>query len=213
MRNGRTIETFSCFVSALSRDLKRTSTSWLKISNLQYPMAVKYYITKATIGSNGCLRDNGTSKTVSSCLPECPFEPVSVYDEGMHWRDQPSEQNTNISKRQKKRRAERIRFLKSKERALLSSVWQRIHSEALQDLIDDHVFEMYNETNGAYIPSDNCSYPSFKDRRCTKSQTCHTRLDPYPIFKNDCLINTLRSLGAKVPYKSDGPFWALRDGN
>ena len=34
-----------------------------------------------------------------------------------------------------------------------------------------------------------------------------------PRFQNVCLIDTLRLLGAKVQYTSDGPFWALADGN
>ena len=28
-----------------------------------------------------------------------------------------------------------------------------------------------------------------------------------------CLVDTLRVLGVKVPYISDGKFWALTDGN
>lgn len=31
--------------------------------------------------------------------------------------------------------------------------------------------------------------------------------------RNVCLIDALRSLGVRVPYVIDGPFWALRDGN
>ncbi|CAE8616915.1 unnamed protein product [Polarella glacialis] len=31
--------------------------------------------------------------------------------------------------------------------------------------------------------------------------------------KSTCLVDALRSLGKKVPYQRDGPFWALKDGN
>ncbi|CAE8658603.1 unnamed protein product [Polarella glacialis] len=31
--------------------------------------------------------------------------------------------------------------------------------------------------------------------------------------KSTCLLDALRSLGKKVPYQRDGPFWALKDGN
>ena len=32
-------------------------------------------------------------------------------------------------------------------------------------------------------------------------------------FVDTCLIDTLRSLGLRVPYERSGPFWALKDGN
>ena len=32
-------------------------------------------------------------------------------------------------------------------------------------------------------------------------------------YQNTCLIDSLRAMGLKVPYESDGPFWVLRDGN
>ena len=32
-------------------------------------------------------------------------------------------------------------------------------------------------------------------------------------FRNVCLIDALRILGAKVDYVKDGPFWARNDGN
>ena len=32
-------------------------------------------------------------------------------------------------------------------------------------------------------------------------------------YQNVCLIDSLRSLGVKLQYTADGPFWALSDGN
>ena len=33
-----------------------------------------------------------------------------------------------------------------------------------------------------------------------------------PKFKDVCLVDAFRALGIKVPYKQDGPFWAIQDG-
>ena len=47
----------------------------------------------------------------------------------------------------------------------------------------------------------------------------HSPVRPIPVREgsdrkhNVCLVDTLRSLGRKVPYDRDGPFWALADGN
>ena len=32
-------------------------------------------------------------------------------------------------------------------------------------------------------------------------------------FSHVCLVDAMRSLGVKVPYLKNGPFWALADGN
>ena len=32
-------------------------------------------------------------------------------------------------------------------------------------------------------------------------------------FRDVCLVDSIRALGIKVPYVSDGPFWAIADGN
>ena len=32
-------------------------------------------------------------------------------------------------------------------------------------------------------------------------------------FADNCLVDSLRSVGIKVPYTKAGPFWALKDGD
>ncbi|CAE8584402.1 unnamed protein product [Polarella glacialis] len=51
-----------------------------------------------------------------------------------------------------------------------------------------------------------------KVTKMEKITTQPTR-NAYTRYQSTCLVDALRSLGKKVPYQRDGPFWALKDGN
>ena len=52
----------------------------------------------------------------------------------------------------------------------------------------------------------NCHCSNSPGSRSQKRQT-------YMHFADNCLVDSLRSVGIKVPYTKAGPFWALKDGD
>jgi hypothetical protein len=107
-----------------------------------------------------------------------------------------------------------------KEKAIL---WQRLIKE--QD--DEHILQEYQllaqDERQKYFKALNADaaseYKSWVPKVILNSlATPDTPARLHGVFQklhclNTCLVDSLRSLGFKVGYHADGPFWALGDGN
>jgi hypothetical protein len=110
----------------------------------------------------------------------------------------------------------------------LTVLWTRLHAEQVQDELDEATLqeyvdlakaesEIYHRTqNAAGIAMFRSVVPkvtSYGFPRIVDKSPRGTQSTSDARYAKTCLVDALRSLGVKAAYTSDGPFWAMEDGN
>lgn len=127
-----------------------------------------------------------------------------------------------LTKRQKQRRRENVYWdnVLKHELQKLPKIWARKRLQADRNF--DDVIEEFASFPDLPMATQ-CEPPTKPKRKPSIIRNMfvnHVRTvpvggkdAPHARNMNVCLVDALRSLGVRIPYVCDGPFWALRDGN